>query len=216
MRVILSRAAVLVAMAALAVPAAAQEQGVAKGTVETSLGGGGSFPVGDFKDNANTGFNIGGRAAYYVTERIAVGGQITYDRFGASDELKQALSGIISDPNNPLAVDANFDMLQYGAYGKYNFMPAKRAMPYVKAFVGASSVKASGRAGPDEVNCAPPGCASAETWVTDFAAGGGVGVDVRFGEIFGGYADAHYNALFTEGSTTQYFSLQAGVIIYAN
>ncbi len=216
MRMNLWRAAMPVVVVALAVPAAAQDPAVAQGIVETSAGGGVSFPVSDFTDNAKTGFNIGGRAAYYVNDRVAVGGQFTVERFAASDELKRFLSEIVSGPGEMLAVDANFDHLQFAAYGKYQLKPDLRAMPYVKVLAGISMVKASGRAGPDEVDCAPPGCTAAEEWATDFTAGGGIGFDMRFGEIFGGYVDGVYNAIFTEGKSTQNITLQAGVIIYAN
>ena len=93
MRVNLSRALALVIVVGLALPAAAQEEPiVVQGAVETSLSGGAGFPLGDFKDNANTGFNIGARAGYYVSDRIAIGGQGAYERYGASDELKQLLA----------------------------------------------------------------------------------------------------------------------------
>ena len=51
MREMLWRMGVMAMMVALAVPAAAQEPAVAKGSVEISAGGGASFPMGDFKDN---------------------------------------------------------------------------------------------------------------------------------------------------------------------
>lgn len=209
------RATVLIVLLGWTVPLAAQDAIVARGAVETSASGGAGFPFGDFKDSANTGYNIGVRAGYYVTDRIAVGGQGVYERYGASDELKQLLSEIVS-PGGNVAVDAEFDMLHFTAYGKYLILPSARAVPYVKAHLGLSIIKASGRAGPDEVTCAPPGCASAEEWVSDFAAGGGVGLDVRFGEIFGGFAEASYNAVFTEDSTTQLGSLYAGIVLFVD
>jgi hypothetical protein len=200
---------VAVLHAALVSASWAQEESVS-GSIEQSAGVGASFPVGAFSDDAKTGFALGLHVGYYVNHFIAVGGDFGYNANNASDELNKKLSD-----DTGATVEAEFDMLQLTAYGKFLFLPKKKVVPYAKAQLGYYWLRGKAKAtlgGP--VDCSPPGCPSVQEWVGDFGLGGGAGVHFRFWGIVGAFGDVLYNAVFTEGETTQFVSLQGGIILF--
>ncbi|UCE01802.1 MAG: porin family protein [Candidatus Latescibacterota bacterium] len=204
---------VAVLHAALVSASWAQEESVS-GSVETSAGVGGSFPIATFSDNAKTGFALGLHVGYYVNHFIAVGGDFGYYANNASDELNKKLSD-----DTGTTVEAEFDMLQLTAYGKFLLLPKKSVAPYAKAQLGYYWLRGKAKASLDDgsdvpVNCSPPGCPSVQEWVSDFGLGAGAGVHFRFWGIVGAFGDLIYNAVFTEGDTTQFVSLQGGIIVF--
>ena len=64
-----------VAALALVLPAAALAQIPSiPGTIELSVAGGASVPMGDFGDFASTGYGVGVNGSYFVTPAFGVGG----------------------------------------------------------------------------------------------------------------------------------------------
>lgn len=201
--------------AAWAQDEAMDERSVA-GTVEASAGAGVNLPVGTFSDNANTGFALGLHVGYNLNDRWAVGGEFGYYAHDASDQLKSALSDTLFERTGTrAAVDASWAMLQLTAYGKFLVLPKKKVVPYVKGQLGYYWLRGKGEtSGGTSVDCSPPGCTSGTEWTGDFGLGGGAGIQFKFWEIVGAYADVLYHAVLTEGDTTQFVSLQGGIIVF--
>ncbi|MBN2226556.1 MAG: outer membrane beta-barrel protein [candidate division Zixibacteria bacterium] len=95
---------------------------------EVTLIGGGSLPMGDFKDwsdtlGANFGFTVGLAAGYYFTERFSAGLYFTYSDHGTDN------------------YDLGYKMYDIGGYLKYAFTGESNWEPYVKLSGGALAPK---------------------------------------------------------------------------
>ena len=91
---------------------------------EVTLIGGGSLPMGDFKDwsdtlGANLGYMVGLSGGYYFTDRISAGAYFTYSRHGIDD------------------YDLGYKLYDIGMYCKYAFAGESNWEPYVKFSAGA-------------------------------------------------------------------------------
>ncbi|HWO57376.1 MAG TPA: outer membrane beta-barrel protein [bacterium] len=96
--------------------------------------GGVVVPIGDFADDdlanpqaggAKTGFDLGLRLEYGVTETFLVGGRFGYDRFDVKREMLDAIA-----PD----LEAHWTLTEiFGLYGKFLAMPGAATRPYARA-----------------------------------------------------------------------------------
>src|SRR6266568_4397795 len=103
---------VLFASSALADSTMSSSSSTSSGTWTFGINGGGSFPTGDYKDLANTGWNIGGQGDYWINSMWGVGVDVAYHASKASDDLNAA---IVSDPAFGTGSEAKWSTIQYGA-----------------------------------------------------------------------------------------------------
>jgi hypothetical protein len=172
------------AVLALALPAAAGAQVPSvPGTIELSVLGGPSVPMGDFSDFAATGYGIGVDGSYYVVPAFGVGANIIYNSYNAQDSAP--------------SVDANMTIWEFTAHGKYTFMPGPIS-PYGKVALGW--FRSGVEVGTETVSS------------SDMGVGAGVGAQWHPPTSnMGVFAEAMYNNIFTDGSSTNYVSFRAGV-----
>jgi hypothetical protein len=129
----------------IALSATALAQGN-KGKIAIIPQGGLTLPIGDFADTdtvftksgyATAAFAAGATVEYFVTDNIAVGGSFQYNRFGFDEEVPlEVFPAVFADLLQPgmtldiSALDANWTVVDFGAFVKYYFMPEKVTQPF--------------------------------------------------------------------------------------
>lgn len=76
---------------------------------------------------AKLGFSVGAAGEYFINEDLSVGARFMFDRF--SMDLEGDYSG-------------NWTMIEFGAFGRYQFMPGQMTRPYARAGVLLGKAKA--------------------------------------------------------------------------
>ena len=177
---ILSMAAVLLAL--LAVGASATER---KGMFGADLGGVLTLPMGDFGDVFKMGWRAGANVGYFVTDQIQVGATGAYSQNKIDDTTGVG--------------DAKFNILQFGAFGKYMFkMQNPTIAPYLKTGLGFYNSKVSVSGG-----------SSAST--TDMGINGGMGVSFAVSPTASIFVEGAFHNIFTDVSSTNYLAANAGL-----
>jgi opacity protein-like surface antigen len=131
---------------------------------------------------AKLGFNFGALVEYGVTDNIAVGGRFVYNRFGVDFEG-------YSDPDS---WDGNWTTMEFGVFGRYQFMLPEQ--PLLHPFVRAGFI--FGKA--DQEITSPAGSVT-ENDITIAPGGeiaGGVMYDVA--ETISVYGEIGWTAIATE------------------
>jgi len=173
---------VLVATVLLLVPAAA----FASGPWMMDIRGGVGLPQGDFGDSFKSGLLIGVEATKMMSTNLGLGLEGNYMK----NDGDEAIFGTGSD------VNAKF--MHYGVHGKYMLGKSdSKMMPYMVAGAGLYNIKV-------------------DTGVTDdsetkFGLRGGVGMNWMMGPKMGLGFQADYNDVMTEGTSSQYIGLSAGL-----
>ena len=148
-------------LAALAAGVSATER---KGMFGADLGGVLTLPTGDFGNVFKMGWKAGGSVGYFVTDQIQLGATGAYSQ-NKVDDTTLAPTG------------SKFNILQFGAFGKYMFkMQNDKIAPYLKAGVSMYNGKSS---------------VTGATSNTDFGINGGLGV---------GFAVSPTASVFVEGA----------------
>jgi hypothetical protein len=180
----------VVAVALVALPMAASAQiPLMPGSMELSAGGGTSIPFGDFNTVAKTGYGLGVQGSFYVAPNIAIGGTIGYNSYGV-------------DPAYDPSGDASMTIWEFSGQGKYLFMPGP-VSPYAKASMGMYHSKASAY-----------GMSASSS---DLGIGGGLGAQLRLPTSnIGFFGEVMANSIFTEGSSTNFYSVRAGINLSVN
>lgn len=185
------RLSVLVAVVALlALPIAASAQiPLMPGSLELSAGGGTSIPFGDFNSVAQPGYGLGVQGAFYVAPTVAVGGAIGYNSYGVDPAI---------DPSG----NASMSIWEFSGNMKYLFMPGPIS-PYGKVSMGMYHSKASAYGMTASSN--------------DLGIGGGVGAQMRIPTSnIGFFGEMTANSVFTSGSSTNFYSIRAGINLYVS
>jgi hypothetical protein len=93
--------------------------------------------------------------------------------------------------------DVDVTMVEFGAFGKYLMMPGP-VNPYLKAGAGIYSTKVTG-----------------SNSVNDIGINGGVGVQMRLPTSkFGFFGEGLAYNVFTEGSSTNYYTIRGGISFF--
>jgi len=187
-------------LGALALMLVASQAQAAKGDWMINFNGGTAIPMGDFKDAAKLGFMGGVGADYMVANAFAIGVDGSYIMNGGSDDLEAALTAIAGSP-----VDVKFSTIHGGAHAKYIFPMAEgsKVSPYVTAGGGIYSVKSK----------VETSGVSADETANKFGGSGGVGVMFKASGNVNVGAEGTYHTIATEGSSTNFFGVQAVVSV---
>jgi Outer membrane protein beta-barrel domain len=182
-QVVLGMLAVLAGSTLVSRTVAAQEQ---SGTsTQFSLGGGVDLPLGDFDDNAKTGWH-GLAAVTFTPATWPVGIQIdgTYGKFSIDTPLDESLQAIYGTGD-----------IVY----RFQTSPESTFRPYLIGGGGVYNLKPTG----DDV---PDGADSQ----TKFGLNGGAGFDIKAGSA-SLFAEARFHNVFTDGSNTNFLPITAGI-----
>jgi opacity protein-like surface antigen len=196
-------------LGALALMLVASQAQAAKGDWMINFNGGTSVPMSDFKDAAKLGFMGGVGADYMVAEAFAVGVDGSYVKNGGSDDFNAALTAAATAiEGTPTTVTAKFSMIQGGAHAKYIFPMAdeSKVSPYVVAGAGIYNLKGK----TESSNATYAGDAPGQN---KFGGHGGLGVMFKASGNVSIGAEGQFHHIATDGTATQYVSLQAAVSV---
>jgi hypothetical protein len=82
--------------------------------------------------NAKLGFSAGASGEYFVNEDLSVGGRFMFDKFGVDVEGDGS---------------GSWTMIEFGVFGRYQFMPGQPTRPYGRAGLLMGSAKAKSENG---------------------------------------------------------------------
>jgi len=109
------------------------------GSWTLGINGGGSFPTGDYKDVANTGWNIGGQGDYWINSMWGVGVDAAYHANNGSDDFNAAL---VADPAFGTGSEVKWSTIQYGAHVAFMIpTQSSQIFPYLQGGVAGYNVK---------------------------------------------------------------------------
>lgn len=120
--------AVLVLLAVLTLTGSATAPALAaKGDRYIGFEYGLSAPIGDFADEVESGFHVGGTATYFSSDRVGVGVDVVYHQWGGSREVRSLLGGLtLSNANLQLQA------YQTTAHGICDILGKGAARPYLE------------------------------------------------------------------------------------
>jgi len=160
------------------------------------LGGtlGATIPLGDFGDNADLGFHVGGLIDYKPQSApVTLRGEIVYHR----NSLKE---GFFSDLPGGEDVDGTFSMISFVGNGVIPFGDAaSSARPYVIGGLGVYRLKFSGDVAGFDIS-------DTETKF-GINLGGGFSFNLSGFETF---IEARFHSVFTEESNTNFIPISFG------
>jgi hypothetical protein len=175
-----------VVLGAVLMATAGAAPAVAQGA-KFSVGGGLTLPLGDFGDDASTGFH-GLAAVGFQPANLPVGFQIDgmYQRFGFD--------------NVPDDFDANFQIINGTANVVYTFTTAEESTfhPYLIGGVGLYNFKATGDDVPDLGS------------ETDFGINAGAGFDFQAGNV-GLFVEGRFHNVFSDPENLNFIPISVGV-----
>jgi outer membrane protein W len=152
------------------------------------------LPMGDFGDVYKSGLMIGVEATKMMSTNLGIGVDGGYIKNSPTDDYQAFLGA---------GTEADAKFMRYGVHGKYMLGQAgSKMMPYFVAGAGMYNIK-------EEIT--PPGGPSAEASETDFGIRGGMGMNMMLGQKMGLGFQADFNDVFTEGSSSQFIGLSAGL-----
>ena len=178
----------------LLVPAAA----FASGGWTLDVRGGLGLPMGDYGDAFKSGLLLNVEASKMMTTNLAIGLDGSYLKNDPSDDNQAALDLAFGS-----GTEADAKFMRYGVHGTYMLGAAgSKTMPYFVAGVGMYNNK---------FQVTPPGGPESSASNTDFGLRGGVGMNIMMSEKMGIGLQADYNDVMTEGTSSQYIGLSAGL-----
>jgi hypothetical protein len=154
-----------------------------KGMFGADLGGVLTMPMGDFGDAFKMGWRAGANVGYFVTDQIQIGATGAYSQNKVDDTTGVG--------------DANFNIFQFGAFGKYHFkMQNPTIAPYVRAGLSMYNGKLS---------------ATGSTGNTDLGINGGLGVSFAVSPTASVFVEGAYHNIFSDPSSLNYLAANAGL-----
>ena len=151
----------------------------------------GVTPIG----GAKSGLGLGAALEYGLTENVVVGGKFGYNKFGfdeafLGDELPEGAT-----------IDANWTIIEFGAYVKLLMAAGAKTRPYLKAGVVAGKADLEG-----DITQGDATATGKIDVANSLGLEAGVGVLHMFSEQIGGFIEAGATHLMTDGK-----DLEAGV-----
>lgn len=198
----------------LSVPTMAQEES----KFHFIVNGGLSEPdaPAEFKAGWKEGSNIGGGIGYRFSPHLAIQGLVNYDRFSVDSErlLSELDLGPLPDFVDLEVTGAETSVLSLSGELKASLVgDPNRVSPYVTIGAGVADVKV----GDITISTSFLGIEIEETMAgiseTVAMATVGAGLDIPFGERLGAFVEGRYQSNFTEGDTTDFSSIRAGIRI---
>lgn len=163
----------------------------AQSKMGVSVQGGVFLPTGDFGDAAGTGFGGTGTFLYQLSPMLQLTGSIGYAKFGSKEDLPSGWEWSFS--SIPVQVGLRY------SFGKGNFLP------YVAAETGMNFLSS-------KVTIEYFGNVfTSDDSKTKFGFTPGAGFMYNFNPQTALDVTLKYNIIFTEGSSTTYLGINAGV-----
>ena len=117
------------------------DSGTTSGNWTFGIQGGMSKPTGDYGNLANSGWNFGGQADYWMNPQWAFGGDVAYHANTAADAVNAAL---VADPLFGPGTEMKFNTIQYGVHTTYMFpVQSGSTFPYLQGGMGGYNVKST-------------------------------------------------------------------------
>jgi opacity protein-like surface antigen len=182
----------LVTLLVMVLATAAWAQAPIISSFEFGVGGGMNFPMGDFGDGMNNGYNFNASIGYKVVPMFIIGAEFGFWGNGATDEVIAALG-----PGGDMSMTGQ----QFTAMAKYMF-PVDVHNLYAKGLVGAYRM-----------------ASDVESSLGDFSAsdtnfGFGVGGGFQYGGLGNSaiYAEGLYHRINGESADGEYATFSVGVL----
>jgi len=166
-------------------------QGIETGQSEIFIGPGYTMPMGDFGDVFDPGLAACVGFGYYTSPILALGAEIVYNNYGYPSELD------VPD------IDESYTIMQMAGTLKYSLGPDGKG-PYLKAIAGFYKFEAE--YSEDDVTMSFS--------ETEFGLGAGGGVQFKGDGNMGGFIEATFHNVMTEGDATQFLNLKGGIIFF--
>lgn len=153
-----------------------------------------ALPMGDFGEAWKMGFGGGIEGKYFISEKLALGASLGYYAFSAKD--------IDTDLKSEGASDPSFSIMPILATVDY-FFTAEGFKPFIGAGVGLFSMKSK---------VSVPFFGDVETTSSELGIAPTVGFLYGISDKLDFNVNAKYNMIFTEGSSTSYLGVNAGIL----
>ncbi len=161
--------------------------------VSAGIGGGLTFPTGNFADRAQRGWQGFGALDFPVGNRLSLGIDGAYSRMKGSDDYVRALGG------EPGGFDeVKLSLWRVGGRAQWHLVTTGELIPFLTAGVGAYGLSS-------KFSSLFSGESSSSTTNAGVCAGVGVLFKPEFSGTFA--LNGTYHDIFTEGSSTTYIDL---------
>lgn len=160
-----------------------------------SLFTGYSLPTGTMTDEATGRLQLGGSLGLQVGPQAIIGFEYAHNWYGLSDEMQDYVDSSLGESG-----DLDLSISQYTLYGKIQILPNATTF-YGKFSAGFYTSSATVSQGDIEVTVDE----------TDFGLAGGLGYQILGRGRTGGFVEAMYHSILTEGNSTLYFDFRGGV-----
>lgn len=168
------------------------------GQIKIGANAGIGLPMGDFGDGYKMGFGGSVEGKYFLNDKIAVGASIGYYSFTLKDEMLTILQSFSES-----ITDSKYTVMPILATVDYYFA-TEGFKPYVGAGVGLYSAK---------IKVSDSKLGDGEETSSDMGIAPTVGFCYGLSEKIDLNVNAKYNMIFTEGSSTTYLGINAGIIV---
>lgn len=168
---------------------------LAQGGSELSLAGGYAVPLGNMTDSATPGFQLGGAFGFHLAPRLTLGAEVNYSMLGLSDEM-EALVDAELGPDG----DLDLSLTQYGLFLK-SVMSSLNSSFYSRLNLGMYKATATASLGGVDISDDE----------TDVGLGVGLGYQSFGLGRTGGFVEANLHYIFSEGESSRFLDLRAGV-----
>ena len=178
---------------------------------EFVIGGGIETPISPsaFSDIFDLGFTGKLAAGYFVSPQLALGANLSYNRFGLNESGFMKEIGVPVDPNLTIS-GGDLSIFEFAGVGKYYLMPRERSTNFY--ILGGPGVAVS-RIGEITVK-SPDGTSTSEdsSSETDFLLTGGIGLKQQLNSNLGLFVEGRYSYIFTADESTSYLPVRIGFI----
>jgi hypothetical protein len=183
---------IVLVLALVLVPGVVSAQVMLPAVLEVSATGGASLPTGSLNETFDTGYNLGGQAAFYFMPQLAVGANAMYHSFSDKAVIDSTI------------IDVDLTIWEITAFAKYQLIPSPLIAPYAKVSAGVFYNEIRGSLGDISVPLD----------ATEFGIGAGLGAQVKLRGSTGLFVEGMYLIDFTDEETTKFISLRGGLNFY--
>jgi len=166
------------------------------GQIKIGANAGIGLPMGDFGDGYKMGFGGSVEGKYFLNDNLAIGATFGFYSFKMKDDL-------LTYEKSESSADATFTIMPILATVDYYFA-TEGFKPYVGAGVGLYSWKSK---------VSVPYFGDVEVTGSDLGIAPTVGFCYGLSEKIDLNVNAKYNMIFTEGSSTTFLGINAGIIV---
>ena len=163
------------------------------------INGGGNFPTGDYKNEANTGYSFGAQADWWLNSQWGFGVDGAYHSNNGSDDFNTTTAV----PLGGTGATGKFHTFQYGVHAIYMIpVQGSSIYPYIQAGTGGYSLSAKIDGGTTSVP---------DVSTTAYGFNGGAGVDFHATDVVSLGVGGTYNYATKNGTSTNWFGVNGRV-----